>query len=54
MVDIFHLPYGSLLAHVGADSMTKFPNVKRWWEEISARPSWVAVAQGVKSTAAAK
>jgi len=52
MVDLSHIPYGALLEHVGDKSMFKYPNVERWWKEITARPSWTAVAQQITSTAA--
>lgn len=51
MVDLFHIPYGAMLAVAGSDLMTSRPNVARWWKDITARPSWLAVADGVKSTA---
>ncbi|KAH8833236.1 glutathione S-transferase [Flagelloscypha sp. PMI_526] len=50
MADLFHLPYGTLLAVAGSEIMTSHPNVKRWWTDISSRPSWQAVSAGVKST----
>ncbi|KAJ6517988.1 glutathione S-transferase [Mycena vitilis] len=50
LADLFHLPYGSLLAKSGSDLMTtKGPNVTRWFNELCARPSWAAVKDGVKS-----
>ncbi|KAJ7111837.1 glutathione S-transferase [Mycena epipterygia] len=50
LADLFHLPYGSLLAHAGCDLMTsKGPNVTRWFNEISARSSWATVKDGAKS-----
>ncbi|KAH8827749.1 glutathione S-transferase [Flagelloscypha sp. PMI_526] len=50
MADLFHIPYGTLLAVAGSELMTSRPNVKRWWTDISSRPSWQAVSGGVKST----
>ncbi|KAJ7198281.1 glutathione S-transferase [Mycena pura] len=51
LADLYHLPYGSMLARAGCDLMTtKGPNVTRWFNELCSRPSWVAVKDGVKST----
>jgi len=54
MADLFHIPYGALLEveQVGDKSMYKYSNVERWWKELTARPSWTAVAQHITSTAA--
>jgi len=52
MVDLFHLPYGAMFEGISKESLTKYPNVDRWWTEISTRPSWVAIAQKIISTAA--
>ncbi|KAJ7157541.1 glutathione S-transferase [Mycena crocata] len=50
LADLFHLPYATMLARAGSDLMTtKGPNVTRWFNELSAHPSWVAVKDGVKS-----
>eukprot|EP00753_Platysulcus_tardus_P017527 PLAT6429.1.p1 GENE.PLAT6429.1~~PLAT6429.1.p1 ORF type:complete len:227 (+),score=34.94 PLAT6429.1:49-681(+) len=46
LADLFHLPYGSMLAPVGfnfLEDAAKRPNVARWWKDISSRPSWQAV-----------
>jgi len=51
LADLFHLPYGTMLGVAGSDIMTSKPNVARWWNDISARPSWQSVKDGVKSTA---
>ncbi|KAI0351892.1 glutathione S-transferase [Trametes cingulata] len=42
MVDLFHIPYGALLEKQGIDFLTsgRFPNVARWWKDISSRESW--------------
>ncbi|KAJ7500303.1 glutathione S-transferase [Mycena galericulata] len=51
LADLFHIPYGSMLIRAGSDLMTtKGPNVARWFNELSERPSWVMVKDGVKST----
>ncbi|EJF60576.1 glutathione S-transferase C-terminal-like protein [Dichomitus squalens LYAD-421 SS1] len=46
IVDIFHLPYGALLKVQGIDLLEsdKYPNVKRWWAELTSRPSWKKVS----------
>lgn len=54
MADIFHIPYGALVAHTGSDVTTRNPNVARWWLEIASRPSWTAMADGIVSTASQK
>ncbi|KAL1942997.1 hypothetical protein VTO73DRAFT_4668 [Trametes versicolor] len=45
LADLFHLPYGALLEKQGIDFLVsgKFPNVTRWWTEISSRPAWKKV-----------
>ncbi|KAF9037639.1 glutathione S-transferase [Panaeolus papilionaceus] len=49
IADLFHLPYGSMLSAAGSDIMNSKPNVKKWFNDISSRPAWVAVKDGVKS-----
>ncbi|KAJ3996059.1 glutathione S-transferase [Lentinula boryana] len=50
LVDLYHLPYGEMLCSVEIDVlMTKSPNVSRWWADISSRPSWLAIRDGVPS-----
>ncbi|KAL4250542.1 GST superfamily protein [Abortiporus biennis] len=47
LADLFHLPYGTMLAPQGVDVLEnaeKRPNVVRWWKDISSRPSWVAAS----------
>jgi len=51
LADLFHLPYASMLELAGSDIMTSKPNVARWYKDISSRPSWQSVKDGVKSTA---
>ncbi|KIK68339.1 hypothetical protein GYMLUDRAFT_1007598 [Collybiopsis luxurians FD-317 M1] len=44
LADLYHVPCGALLTGVGCDIMTsKGPNITRWWNQISSRPSWKAV-----------
>ncbi|OJT12914.1 Glutathione S-transferase [Trametes pubescens] len=42
LADLFHLPYGSLLEQQGIDFLVsgRWPNVTRWWKDISSRASW--------------
>jgi len=43
--DLFHLPYGTIanekLGFAALTNEKEFPNVARWWKEISSLPSWV-------------
>ncbi|KAJ7594910.1 glutathione S-transferase [Mycena floridula] len=48
LADLFHLPYGHALKKIGSDIMYEKPNVARWWKEISERPAWITVKDGVK------
>ncbi|KAJ7221185.1 glutathione S-transferase [Mycena rebaudengoi] len=51
LVDLFHLPYGALLEKAGSDLVaTKGPNVTRWFNDLQARDSWVAVKDGISKT----
>ncbi|KAJ6541022.1 glutathione S-transferase [Mycena vulgaris] len=50
LADLFHLPYAPLLAAGGSEIMTQKPNVARWYNELIARPSWLAYLEGVKTT----
>jgi len=45
LADLFHLPYGYRLVKAGFDIFST-PNLKRWWDDISSRPSWQAVKDG--------
>ncbi|KAK7044189.1 hypothetical protein VNI00_007909 [Paramarasmius palmivorus] len=47
VIDLFHLPNGALLSDAGSNIMSQRLNVTRWWNDISSRPSWTAVAQGI-------
>ncbi|KAF5327410.1 hypothetical protein D9619_003957 [Psilocybe cf. subviscida] len=51
LADLFHLPYASMLPLAGSNLMDRKPNVARWYKDISSRPSWLAVRDGIKSTA---
>ncbi|KAJ7660886.1 thioredoxin-like protein [Mycena polygramma] len=50
LADLFHLPYGPLSTLGGSDMFTRRPNVARWYEELVARPSWLAYQVGVTTT----
>ncbi|KAJ7336123.1 glutathione S-transferase [Mycena albidolilacea] len=53
LADLFHIPYAPLVASGGSDIMTRKPNVARWYNELVARPSWLAYQDGgVKTTVA--
>ncbi|KAH7926060.1 glutathione S-transferase, partial [Leucogyrophana mollusca] len=47
LADLFHLPYGSVILGIGVDEFTSRPSVARWWNDITSRPSWQAVKNGV-------
>jgi glutathione S-transferase len=51
IVDLYHLPHGSLLPKLGLDTLDNpaRPNVARWWKSILERPSWQAVKDGIVS-----
>ncbi|KAJ3530050.1 hypothetical protein NMY22_g8734 [Coprinellus aureogranulatus] len=51
LADLFHIPYGVMLKTAGTDVMESKPNVKRWFDELTSRPSWKAVKDGVSSSA---
>ncbi len=49
VIDIFCLPYGHTITKGGYDYLKsdKWPNVARWWADISTRPSWQLVKNGI-------
>ncbi|KAJ7624258.1 glutathione S-transferase, partial [Mycena polygramma] len=47
LADIFHLPYGPLVASGDPEIFQRRPNVARWYNELVARPSWLAFEGGV-------
>lgn len=51
LADLFHIPCGARLPAAGSNILDTKPNVARWWKDISSRPSWIAVKDGVKATA---
>ncbi|KAI6130808.1 glutathione S-transferase [Pisolithus croceorrhizus] len=51
LADLQHLPYGTLLANAGYSDLfseAKRPNVSRWWNDLSNRPTWQDVLQNLK------
>ncbi|KAJ7675613.1 glutathione S-transferase [Mycena polygramma] len=50
LADLFHALLAYLVGTGGSDIMTRKPNVARWFSELMARPSWLAYADGVKTT----
>ncbi|KAF8806028.1 glutathione S-transferase [Phlegmacium glaucopus] len=49
LVDLYHLPIGSVLAIAGSNVMESKPNVDRWFKDICSRPSWLASKDDSKS-----
>jgi len=47
LVDLFHLPYAYILPRTGIDPIPTKPNVKRWYEDVSNRPTWQLVKDQV-------
>jgi glutathione S-transferase len=50
IVDFFYLPYGDFVTKLGYDHLTnetKWPNVARWWKDITSRESYKAVKDGI-------
>ncbi|KAJ7624270.1 glutathione S-transferase [Mycena polygramma] len=50
LADLFHLPYGPLVASGDPEIFQRRPNVARWYNELVARPSWLAYEGGVTTT----
>jgi len=47
LADLFHCVHGSLVfEQLKLGNLDKRPNVQRWWNDISSRPSWQAVKNG--------
>lgn len=51
LADLYHLPYGAMTKGVYPELFTSRPNVAKWFESLETRPSWVAVKDGVASSA---
>jgi len=47
LADFYHLPIGTLLPLCGVSITHGRPNVERWFNEISSRPSWQKVKDGL-------
>ncbi|TDL23359.1 glutathione S-transferase-like protein [Rickenella mellea] len=44
LADLFHIPYGAMLTNeLKFTGLTETPNLARWWNDITSRPSWKAV-----------
>jgi len=42
LADLFHLPYGTMARSIGyEETFNKYPHVKKWFNELEARESWV-------------
>ncbi|CCO36885.1 hypothetical protein BN14_11032 [Rhizoctonia solani AG-1 IB] len=42
LADLFHIPYGHHINNADPTIFGSKPNVKRWWNDITSRPSWQA------------
>ncbi|TFK27877.1 glutathione S-transferase [Coprinopsis marcescibilis] len=52
LVDLFHIPFGTRLYLAEAGHLIDSrPNVSRWFKSLLERPSWIAIKDGIKSTA---
>ncbi|EAU83301.1 glutathione S-transferase [Coprinopsis cinerea okayama7 len=52
LADLYHIPFGTRLYLAEAGHLIDSrPNVSRWFKSLTARPSWEAVKNGIKSTA---
>ncbi|CAE6452723.1 unnamed protein product [Rhizoctonia solani] len=40
LADLFHLPYGKMVNDLEPELFSQRPHLKKWWEDISSRPSW--------------
>jgi len=48
LADLFIIPSCDLVfGDLGLGNVGKRPHVQKWWEEISSRPTWVAVKNGM-------
>ncbi|KAJ7602913.1 glutathione S-transferase [Mycena polygramma] len=50
LADLFHALLAYLVGAGGSDIMIRKPNVARWFNELMARPSWLAYLDGVETT----
>ncbi|KAF6746836.1 glutathione S-transferase [Ephemerocybe angulata] len=52
LADLYHIPFGTRLYRAGlGDLIDSRPNVAKWFNGLLARPSWVAIKDGITSTA---
>ncbi|KAF7972954.1 hypothetical protein HWV62_34235 [Athelia sp. TMB] len=51
LVDLFHLPYGTMTKALEPEVYASRPHVAKWFESLESRPSWQAVKDGIKSSA---
>ncbi|KAF5339184.1 hypothetical protein D9611_011203 [Ephemerocybe angulata] len=51
LADLFHLPYAVSLPEAGVNAMEVRPNVARWLKDLTSRPSWQTIKDGISSTA---
>ncbi|XP_006456337.1 hypothetical protein AGABI2DRAFT_195499 [Agaricus bisporus var. bisporus H97] len=47
LADLYHIPVAVLLSYADIDITRGRPNVKRWFDEISSRPSWQKAKEGL-------
>jgi len=48
LADLYHLSYGSMVKGLNPELFSSRPHVSKWFESLQARPSWVAVKDGVQ------
>ncbi|PPR02937.1 hypothetical protein CVT24_012167 [Panaeolus cyanescens] len=48
LADLFHLSFGTTVIRCGCKSFEKYPNVSRWWNDISSRKAWQEVYEESK------
>ena len=55
LADLFHLPYGQLAFQQpeAKKVLEEHPNVLKWWNSLTSRPSWVKIQQQVGAAYAA-
>lgn len=47
LADLYHIPVAVLLSYGDIDITRGRSNVKRWLDEVSARPSWQKAKEGL-------
>ncbi|KAG9125923.1 hypothetical protein FRC07_005578 [Ceratobasidium sp. 392] len=43
LADLYHLPYGRFVDQIDPNIFASKPHVKKWWDDVSSRPSWIIV-----------